>query len=352
MSSNATAELLLGEPGNPPKIKDALTSFLLSSTCKDVRCAFAYVSLAGIAESVAPIFEPDEYRRLRKRWVVGIHNGITEPAAIEALVGYPNSAVRVFSPTGSISKAALFGSEKLHPKAICLAGDEESLFVVGSANLTRAAIGAHCSNYEAGALMQTSDNDLRAAFAKWFDSIWERSIRASSGVVNRYSQIREQFLRENRIVVPRLDEMPANAMGLRQRLWIEAGAMSGGDRNQVEFGPALAAFFGNPVRGTVRLRMKWRRVTRDDRPLSYKVTQWNTEIWRLSMITAKQGGPPFPGRIIHLTRMRDRHGEYFSLDVASPDSAKARSWRKQANRRGTLAMTGLGAGSAREYGVY
>lgn len=348
-SSNVS--LLLGKPSEPPKLKDALMSFLSSNACREAQCAFAYVSVAGLADSVHSIFAK-ECQSLRKRWVVGIHNGITEPAALESLVDHPNSQVRVYSPTGKINRAALYGDEKLHSKAFFLNGDAASLLIVGSANLTRSAIGIHASNYEAGAAILTGDDALRNRFNRWFTCIWKESLPVSVRIVDRYSQLRERFLKEHKVILPRLDEVPDNAMGTRQHFWIEAGAMSGGDRNQIEFGPSLAAFFGNLVRGTVRVRVQWQGVTRDDRPLSYKITQWNTEIWRLSLTTSRQGGPAYPNQIIHFTRAQDENGELYTLDVAPSNSAKARSWRRQANRLGTLAMTGLGVGTVREYGVY
>lgn len=352
MSTNLTAGLLLGRPGDPPKLNDALTSFLSANTCNNVQAAFAYVSLAGLSPFVNSIFRQDLHRNIKKRWIVGIHHGITEPAAIEALLSHPNSTVRIYSATGKINNLALFTGDNLHSKTICLTSDKNVLFLLGSANLTRAAVGVNCKNYEANAMMQMNGKSDYIIFNKWFDNIWSRSIQGSATIVDRYSQARDRFLRENRVVVPELDELPAGDAGIRLNLWIEAGAMSGGDRHQIEFGRALAAFFGPPARRAIRLRMRWRRVSSDDRPLSFKITQWNTEIWRLGLITSSQGGPSYPGQIIHFARMRDDSGEYFLLEVESPNSTKARLWRRQANRNGTLAMTGIGTGSAREYGIY
>lgn len=349
---NIITQLQLGKPGEPPGMKLAVEHFLKHDHCNTAQCAFAYVSLAGLRESIGPLLQMDAHCNIIKQWVVGIHNGITEPAAIEALTRHRNSTVRIYSPTKDISKAALFGSEKLHAKAICLTGNGSHLFVIGSANLTRAAISAHCTNYEAGTLLKTDDRGMRTVYSDWFKTLWSDSIVASSTAIDKYSQLRDRFLREHKVILPRLDEAPHDEMAMRQHLWIEAGAMSGGDRNQVEFGPALASFFGSLIRGHRNLRLQWRSIVRADRPLSYKVTKWNTEIWRLSMITSNQGGPSYPGQVIHFTKKHDSQGDVFSIDVAEATSPRARLWRRLANRTGTLAMTGLAVGSAREYGVY
>jgi len=350
--NNIFTKLQLGKPGEPPGMKTAVETFLGHGHCTAVQCAFAYISLAGLRESIGPLLQQNAHRDIAKKWVIGIHNGITEPAAIEVLTRHPNSTVRIYSPTRGISSAALFSGEKLHAKALCLTGNGSHLFILGSANLTRAAIGRHSINYEAGALLKTGDRAMYAAYNGWFRTLWGESIVASSAIIDKYSQVRERFLRDNKVVLPRLDEVPQYEMAMRQSLWIEAGAMSGGDRNQVEFGPALASYFGNLFRGHRNLRMQWHSVIRADRPLSYKVTKWNTEIWRLSMITSNQGGPLYPGQIIHFTKKHDGQGKYYSVEVAETNSPKARLWRRLANRTGTLAMTGSGAGSAREYGVY
>jgi hypothetical protein len=207
-------------------------------------------------------------------------------------------------------------------------------------------------NYEAGALVRTNEGPMNVAYENWFQDLWGESIAASSPLIDKYSQLRERFLRDNRVILPQLDEMPQAEITMRQHLWIEAGAMSGGDRNQIEFGYALVPFFGSLVRGHRNLKLKWRGIVRQDRPLSYKVTQWNTEIWRLSMITSSQGGPSYPDKIIHFTKESDPQGDVFVVDVAESGSSKARLWRNLTSRTGTLSMTGLGAGSAREYGVY
>ncbi len=345
-------DLLLSTPSSPPRLADAINRFANHGNSHIARYAFAYVSLAGIEDAFGNLQHATAYSQLKKLWVVGIHNGITEPAAIEFLANSPATDVRIHSGSGKIDKAALAGKEKLHAKTIHISGHRGDLLIIGSANVTRAALGAECRNFEAVASIHTTSSRDRSAFTNWFEMIWNDSLPVNASVLDSYSHLRDEFLKQNRVVLPRLDEAPQQTITTRTHLWIDAGAMSGGDRNQVEFGPLLASFFGPLRRESVNLRLKWNAIERADRPLSHKVTQWGTEIWRFSLITSNQGGPAYPGNIIHFSRHMDARGTYFLLNVASPDSSEANLWRRLANRSGTLAWTGIGVATGREYGVY
>jgi HKD family nuclease len=352
MPADTTTNLFLSQPGNPPAYGDSLRLFLSRNACSEARCVFAYASLAGISESIGPVLFHQEFASIGKKWILGIHNGITEPAAIESLAGHSNSSVRLFSPTGKMNEAALFGREKFHPKAICLTGGPKSLIIIGSANLTRAAIGSASLNFEAGTQIKTNQRSFETQFRSWFERAWRESIIATPRIIEKYSRIRQSFLSAHKLAAFNLDDVPLDAIGKRAHLWIETGAMSGGDRNQIEFGPTLAQFFVPLVRGTINMRILWKGIMSEDRPLSYKVTQWGTEIWRLSLITSSQGGPSFPDRVICFSRQHDDHGTYFEIELAPPNSQKVANWKMMANRFGTIAMTGTGVGSAREYGTY
>ena len=352
MPYETATSLFLSQPGSPPSYGDSMRLFLSRNPCSEARCAFAYASLAGISESIGPVLCHQEFANIGKKWILGIHNGITEPAAIESLAGHSNSSVRLFSPTGAMNEAALFGREKFHPKVICLTGGPKSLIIIGSANLTRAAVGSASSNYEAGTQIKTNQRSFESQFRRWFGRAWRESIIATPTIIEKYSRIRQKFLGAHKLATFNLDDVPLDAIGKRDHLWIETGAMSGGDRNQIEFGPTLATFFAPLVRGRVNVRMLWKGTMSEDRPLSYKVTQWATEIWRLGLITSSQGGPSFPNRVICFSREHDEHGMYFKIEVAPPKSQKVANWKMMANRFGTIAMTGTGVGSAREYGTY
>ncbi len=129
-------------------------------------------------------------------------------------------------------------------------------------------------------------------------------------------------------------------------MWIEAGAMSGGSRNQVEFNRDLAAFFGPPSATSRKLTIRIGSRTWSDRPLTLKVTTFGVEIWRLSLPTAAAGGPTYAGEVIRFER--DLLSAAFQLTVAAPGSATARRWRREASHNGYVGRTSGNRG----YGLF
>lgn len=350
-----SAQLLVGMPATPPANMDIMRSFITANVHARAHMAFAYVSLAGLEAAIVPLEVLPEHRQMRKRWVVGLHNGITEPAALEQIYTSPNTRARVYLPPGKLTYKSLLDRRKLHAKSVCLYAPGQALFVCSSANMTSAAVGPDCTNFEAGiavSLGRQPAASLAAEHRRWFGALWQHSVPLTDSFIEDYAVLRRKALAQNPFLLTQVDDHPESTIGDRECLWIEAGSMSGGDRNQVEFGPLLARFFGQLQRASVLKRLRWGQVERADRPLSHKITKWGTDIWRFSLITSNQGGPSYQGQIVHFRRCTDGDGEYFEVEVAAPGSTRAARWRNLADRSGTRAMTGLGRSGARQYGVY
>ena len=87
-------------------------------------------------------------------------------------------------------------------------------------------------------------------------------------------------------------------------LWVEAGNMSGGSRNQIEFSDDLIRFFDEDSRNSGKVFIAYNSKVKDYCPLADRgqgYGQW-TNIWRLGLITQDKGGEAYPGRIIHLEK--------------------------------------------------
>lgn len=131
-------------------------------------------------------------------------------------------------------------------------------------------------------------------------------------------------------------------------LWIEAGDMSGGSRNQIEFDDDLGSFFGvqlPAVGGSVQLSIdvtgkKWHECS-----LGAKKTSYGVVIYRLNLPTAANGGWDYPGTVLKFV---PAGGRYFRVIVADHGSADHEAWRAESGANGTIARTG-GAGG-REFG--
>ena len=344
--------LLCSEPGNSQNLFYKAGNSQNRERITKADHAYAYASLVGCTVLLKDVSALPGYRQCPKRWVVSIHNGITEPAAIDNLATVlHNSQVRIFSPTGKIEKNALYHGQKMHAKISVLHSDKYNTVVLGSSNLTGAALGQNSSNYETNCSSRVPPGDT-TQLTTWFHGLWRRSLQVTPTIVDRYSKLRETFLTQNRVILPQLDAAAPVTIDQATHLWIEAGAMSGGDRNQIEFGPLLTSFFGQPFKGTRKLRITYRSVWRADRPLSHKTTQWKTDIWRLSLITSKQGGPSYPKSIIHFHKQMDAEGEFFQIRTLKPTGRTAASLMARSHRTGTVGCTGTGSPVDRQYGVH
>jgi ribosome modulation factor len=222
--------------------------------------------------------------------------------------------------------------------------------MASSSNLTEAALGNFPRNYEAGIVLGSHEtrSSVSTAFNQWWDNAWREARDLSDHLLESYTRIREQYLARNPDAFADQDAPSVQQIEAATSLWIDAGAMSGGSRNQIEFAEELARFFGPLLRGSRYLRVGFDAQVRDDRPLSFKVTTFGVEIWRLSLPTQSQGGHVYAGRILHFTKERDRHGELLRVDVADSGSNKHIRWRQKANRLGHIGATN----GNRSFGFY
>ncbi|WP_146228140.1 phospholipase D family protein [Micromonospora sp. S4605] len=340
---------IIGRPGDGVDLKQYLLGALVSHAggraC--VRAGFAYVTRSGATDLIGAMELSPQWRGARKRWLVGVHHAISEPAAIDALAALPNSQVRL-AVCGESIRAAIIGRSIFHAKVVAVgfSGTSKiSSIFAGSANLTSSAMGTSARNYEAGLFWGAKVPKSEAqTFNQWWDMAWSQALRATSANLDTYISERERFLRSNPDIILGTIAAAPEAVASARMLWIEAGEMSGGARNQIEFGEELAAFFGplSPAQRLITILRGGRAW--NDRPLTPKRTTFGVRIWRLSLPTLAQSGLQYPQRTICFQK-GDLEGVY-QLEVADSDSELAKSWRESTHRRGVVARTGGG----RSYG--
>lgn len=348
--------LLLGAPGAPIGLIDALRETLDSSGAAVLaRLGFAYVSDFGLTAMLSALTGVEAWQGAKKTWIVGLNRGITEPRALARIRSLQNCQLRLFAGGESLSLSSLAMGELFHAKVIALstagrAKSKRMSVLASSANLTGAAIGTAARNYEAGVHVvgKALDASQRRKFEQWWQAASARSIPATDSALDRYSQLRSKFLERNPDTLAGIDPPAPSELSVASVLWIEAGAMSGGSRNQVEFNRELAGFFGNPTRRTRVLRI--RRAGREwtERPLAYKVTTFGVEIWRLSLPTEATGGLSYPGKVVRFRRGADPEGEYFELDAQFPAHRGVARWQARAHRNGYVGLTS----GQRSFGFY
>ena len=121
----------------------------------------------------------------RIRLLVGDYLGITSPDALRLLVGWIESSGAAFEARLVELKKLRGRPESFHPKAWRIADSSGGIVVVGSSNLSRAAL---VSGVEWNLVGETSgsgalDRELIAAF----DDLWQQATPLSADVVERYA---------------------------------------------------------------------------------------------------------------------------------------------------------------------
>lgn len=87
-------------------------------------------------------------------------------------------------------------------------------------------------------------------------------------------------------------------------LWLEAGDMSGGSRNQIEFSDNIVSFFDRKSREAGKVFIAYDSTVKAFCPLADRgqgYGQW-ANIWRLGLITEDKGGQNYQGRVVHFEK--------------------------------------------------
>ena len=244
-------------PGNPNQdFLKASAKFLCKEKPDLVIAGFAYASLAGVNRLLADL-NCAEWENARKSFVVSGSQGITEPAAIRALMAQPNIDVRMAVPGRRLEKKALFSHPLFHAKTIFFENTKSKKFLifVSSANLTGGAIGFTPKNFECGAVIFSSrSNSMQSELRKfdnWWSEVWDASLVMNAGRLRKYASYRTDFFTRNPDTLHFTE--PSSDIRNATHFWIHVGAASGVQRHQVEFPQLLASFFGKPMQFKVDL---------------------------------------------------------------------------------------------------
>ena len=114
--------------------------------------------------------------------------------------------------------------------------------------------------------------------------------------------------------------------------WIDAGAMQGGARNQLELTDTLAQFFGSRARRSEIVTIQLSGGAQYNRPFVYRGGDdygHYTDRWRLGLPTANMGGPDYRHRVVCFDKVYVGRATVFQLSVADPNSRLHGSWRRR-----------------------
>lgn len=131
-------------------------------------------------------------------------------------------------------------------------------------------------------------------------------------------------------------------------LWFEAGDLSGGSRNQVEFSDDLVTFFDDASRAEGQVFIAYDKTVKAFCPLTNRAQaygQW-TNIWRLGLITKAKGGADYQGRIVCLEKRKLGQKFVYIITVTDPNTTTHNDWIARSTHTG---MTGGTEGRAFGY---
>lgn len=220
-------------PGGPTSVLALLRAVAHRGGYRRFSVCAAYATAAGVKalRSVPPVQDETEFR-----WLFGLDDCFTTPAALRAALGCHRSATRVVeSQTGRFhAKAFLFENGQSHGP-ICL---------IGSANATLDAL---CTNCETFSLVQMSSAEA--------DELWTSLSAASDDLTNdllidyteRFNEVRAargDDLSDDTDATD-TDEIDLGTIPSSETAWIEFGRNTGGG-NQLDIVKALATFLGLP----------------------------------------------------------------------------------------------------------
>lgn len=318
----------------------------------EIRGAFAYATSDGVRNLIDRLSSGSGWNSASKRLLVGVHNAITEPAAMRELRKIEQAEIRTFVPGGKLTPRALAMAPVFHPKVLALMSSRGLVAIqAGSPNLSKAAIGQKPTNYEFAlslSAINASPLDTGGEFDNWWTNIWNRSRVTDNKFIQQYAKLRQHLLDKNPILRT-ITEVPETVRDA-QHFFLEVGAGSGPPhkRHQVEFPESLAEFFGEVSHSRRDLTLRHQGRAWNGRPLSHKQTSFGVHIWRLGMPTPTKGGPSIPERAIRFTRTQDP--ATFDFDVADVGSTCFNTWKDSANSYGHIGATH--GQRSRTYGFY
>jgi hypothetical protein len=329
----------------PTSLRDRLTGFLVDGRCEICNVAVAYATVAGVRALLGAYGGGGPSR---SRWLLGLDDYLTQPAAIDLVRQLPQSEVRV--------AASAAGTSRFHPKVYYLTSANRSgreALVVGSNNLTKAAF---CGNSEASAFLTSDQTRSSNFFSTAWDDIWRQGVVPSASLLRSYqdaysaaSQARKALAEK---VPPKareeiLDRDEAELdPALATTCWIECGKVTGMGR-ELEFKSEQALFFGLHPSGGPNRSFVFETSDRKRVELTIRYREQNS-MWRIQFTNdvpeVRAGLRPHVGGGLGRSPFvavfaRTKAGGRFRLSFLDETSAEYEALIKRSSEFGTVGKT-------------
>ena len=162
-----------------------LTSLIELDDYSQFRAAVAYATLNGCKILAQNVLSSARWRRCRKRWLISIDFGRTEPAALDFLAQLPRAEVRIPNGAKVVARRGFSPITPFHPKVyavddLSVGGNRVFGIFLGSGNLTTSGL---LTGSEAGVLSywtnptRSQKKAMISAYNQmsWFDVAWEKA---------------------------------------------------------------------------------------------------------------------------------------------------------------------------------
>ena len=240
---------------------------LSSGNYQEFSAAVAYASFSGVRILDKRITAQIGYswRRINKRWLVGIDWCRSDPSALARLEAMTRSSVRVPNGDALVQIPGCRPRAPFHPKLFIFRGGKSNAIICGSGNLSANGLTGGC---ECGSIFRfkSRTHPQLVLLQRWFNSAW-RSADRYNDIAEEYKSRCDALLRREAAVpveddVAPLERTPRKARGLSQQqlrqlrtydnFWIEAGGLgynlgAGIPINQLDMTRYTRVFFGAPA---------------------------------------------------------------------------------------------------------
>lgn len=355
-------------PGHGALILNTCSQLATRVTFDRVTGLYAFASYKGARLLVDALSSSPSWRRARKRWIISIDDGVTEPAALRFLLELDRSDV--FVPNGeALLLSRLRGPGRFHPKTLLFESgvgkSSARAILVGSANLTVNGLSfGHEHALSASPSRTRRANSFLQALTDGIADV-ERVISTATQVnadfIDRYAAVRPRRPRQRgNIEDPRAKRLLSNHASIRPtvaanlaaatRFWIDVAYVvrnrgRNEEGNQIDLQKGSRVFFGfndadlppNSPIGNIVISYNGHSATRN---LRYG----HNHMDKLDLpIPGTEGPASYMNKTLLFTR--ERPG-FFHLAIGS--SSAVAEWKAQSSAAGSLfSMRG-----GREFGVF
>ena len=309
--------------------------------------AAAFASEAGVRAlaGLIPLDEPG----LRKRWLIGLENGLTQPEALTALSALEGSEARVPYGRELIESPDLRGKRFFHPKVYAARSPAGLVVVSASGNLTRGGLRDNVEQFLA--VRADPGEALESELDGWWGRMWKLADPVDAAFIEAYAAVRPKLRApasrggEAEEADPLVEQEPAPTdLSGAEWLWIEATRpLEGGSNNQLELMLDAHHFFypdDEPARDAKRslafVDAAGTTYENPDRVIHYNgppLMPKGNSMWRVRLPTEHEGLSGYQRGGVTIRFSRTAVADRYAIEFAPIGSPEAEAWARESLKR-------------------